>query len=216
MRSTLDPTSAARAQSAHAYQSSDSDSGFGALPGTTAGRFRRRHLLCDLHDATLATAVERLFDEFFELEWIFDHRYGADPVVLAAVASELLSRQGWKCETMQCKAEVRRSRKSFFFGMRDWAMPEQVLSHTVLIVDGTHLIDFGLGAIRRSFDREFPWGIACPVNETHDAGVSLDVAGHGRIRWSALTSPQPSPQAIRAHAAVRTLLREYDGLVRAA
>ncbi|MBC7603296.1 MAG: hypothetical protein H7255_11645 [Ramlibacter sp.] len=215
MRSTSDLIPAAR-DNGHAFQGSDGDSSFGALAGTTAGRFRRRHLLCETHDAALATSVQQLFDEFFELEWIFDHRHGAAPAVLAAVAGELLLRQGLHCETMQCKAEVRRSRKSFIFGLRDWAMPEQAPSHAALLVEGTHLIDFALGAIRRSFDREFPWGIVCPVNETHDHAVSLDVPGHGRIRWSSFASLDASQQTMKTQAAVRALLREYDSAMQAA
>lgn len=176
-------------------------------PVTT--QFRRRHLHGAAAASGMALAVERLFDEFFELEWIFDHRYGAAGHLLASVAAALLERRGWPARVACCEAEVRKGTRTFHCGVKDWAGQGQHGGHAVCLVGGALLLDFALADVRRNFDRAFPWGLVSALGGEDDQIAALDIVGHGRMRWCAEQAVMGPAQAMKVASLLPRLLLEY-------
>jgi hypothetical protein len=180
------------------------------LSNPVTARFRRRHLHWAAAHPSFSFAVDRLFDEFFELEWTFDHRYGAAGELLASAAATLLARHGFACRVACCHAEVRQGRRAFHLGVKDWASQQKPQHHAVCLVQEELLLDFALGDVRRNFDRGFPWGVAIPVSASRSDGLvaSVDIEGHGRVRWSsaAASEEQTAKGAVR----LARMLREHE------
>lgn len=178
------------------------------LANPVTSQFRRRHLHGAAAPGRMALAVERLFDEFFELEWIFDHRYGAASHVLASAAAALLERRGWPARVACCEAAVRKGTRTLHFGVKDWAGQGQQHGHAVCLVGDALLLDFALADARRNFDRAFPWGIVTALRREEGQVAALDIAGHGRVRWSGEEVMGPA-QAMKVATLVPRLLLEH-------
>lgn len=179
------------------------------LANPVTSQFRRRHLHGAVTPGGMALAAERLFEEFFELEWVFDHRYGAASHVLASAAAALLERRGWPARVACCEAEVRKGTRTFHFGVKDWAGQAQLGGHAVCLVGETLLLDFALADARRNFDRAFPWGIVSALGREEDQVAALDIPGHGRMRWSGEEAVMGPAQAMKVATLVPRLLLEH-------
>ena len=179
------------------------------LANPVTRRFRGRHLHNAVPDAGPALAIDRLFDEFFELEWIFDHRHGASGALLASVAAALLDRRGWHARVVGCQCEVKKGGRAFHLGVRDWAASEPGRGHAVCVVEDRLIVDFALADVRRTFERGFPWGIATPIVRVGDGLASLPIAGHGRVRWSGEAPALAAADAMKVATLLPRLLLDH-------
>lgn len=171
---------------------------------------RRRQLLVASSDPERAAFAELVFDRMHDLGWLYLYNYGAACFLVASLVRRIALAHGHQARVASCYVEIASDKGSYLLGAQGYAKPGQVDGHAVCIVDEALLVDFGLGNVRRSYRRGFPWGLACDAGRDGAVLAGLALPGE-QVRWKDdWQSPQTQAELDRYEPHLDGLLRQYQ------
>lgn len=144
-------------------------------------------LLNKASQAALAARVERAFDRFFDLGWLYLHNWGANCYLMASLVAEVMRREGHAARLVAGRVEIAMDDHVFVVGGKGVALPGQIDGHAFCVVDECLLIDFALGVARKGFRRDLFWGVAADFQPSEDPAAVVARAEHpraGTLSWS--------------------------------
>lgn len=151
---------------------------------------RRALLLGAAPDAATAALLQRVFDAFFDLGWLYLHNWAGTCTMMAQLVCRALQWHGAAARVQLGTLVVDRDGRSFGLGREGGAGPGQFDGHAYCVVDERLVVDFGLGNLRRAFRRDLPWALTAPLQP---AGAVLATLAHPRIgRATWFTDWQPA------------------------
>lgn len=111
----------------------------------------------------LQDLVERLYDHFHDLGWLYLHNFGSVCFLMTSLVCKVLRLHGYRAEAVSGHLEIVRASDQYVFklGAEGGAKPGQIPGHAFCVLEDSLIVDFGLGSIRRAYHRDFPWGLAC-------------------------------------------------------
>ena len=162
-------------------------------------------------DPALLQRLQRVFDRFFDLGWLYLHNWGSTCQVTATLAARVLQAEGLRARVCTGSLHIRHGEREFRLGRSGTADPAQVDLHVFCLVQERVLLDFGLGNVRRRFLRGYPWAMAFDTRpEGAVAGVADDLR-LGRAEWRTDWTVADAAQQLQAAQEVaRRLLPLYD------
>ncbi len=145
---------------------------------------RRALLVSQLGDTTLATSVQRLFDRFFDLGWLYLHNWAGVCSMMATLVAQAMQAEGHRTQVLMGCFHAELDGKPFRMGRGGHEVPGKLDGHVFCVVEGRVLVDFGLGNVRRHFRRDYPWALAvdCDLHGTELATLQHPRAG--TVRWT--------------------------------
>jgi hypothetical protein len=155
---------------------------------------RQSLLWMDVADPALAHRLQRLFDRFFDLGWLYLHNWGSTCQVTATLAATVLQREGLDARVCQGSLALRHGERSFRLGRSGLADASQIDVHLFCLVQGQVLLDLGLGNVRRRFLRGYPWAVAFDARPEGLRAGTIESPRWGRAEWW-LDEPEPAPHA---------------------
>lgn len=147
---------------------------------------RESLLVNSVSHPVLAQRIERLFDRFFDLGWLYLHNWAGTCHVMAELVAQALRQQGHLTRVVWGEAAIHHGKRLLHLGRAGSARPGQFDGHLFCIVDECALVDFGLGNVRQVFRRDAVWAVAADSsgNEAMLADVRHPLVG--RMCWRAL------------------------------
>lgn len=159
-------------------------------------------LALQLDDAARTALVERLFDRFFDLGWLYLHNWAGHCHLMALLVAQAMRLEGRLARTTWGAVQVRDGGQGFRLGTPGSARPGQIDGHAFCIVDETFVVDFGLGNLRKGYRREAPWAVAAEADLTGEALFVLDHPALGQATWR---QADPPPDAVHHEAMAQAL-----------
>lgn len=122
----------------------------------------RRQLRLGAADALQRELVERMYDHFHDLGWLYLHNFGAVCFMMASLVREVAQLHGHSARVASGYLDIRGAdSKIYQLGGPLLVLPGQIAGHAWCVIDECLLVDFGLGGLRRGYRRDFPWALAC-------------------------------------------------------
>lgn len=144
----------------------------------------RALLVCDVRDAALQDRVERLFDRFFDLGWLYLHNWASLCTVMATLVAKVLALEGLRTRVQLGRIAIARDGCTYDLGGPGTSAPGQFDGHVYCVLgDDEAIVDFGLGVVRRAFRRDTPWAVAVPCRREGPVLAMLEHARTGRMQW---------------------------------
>jgi hypothetical protein len=137
----------------------------------TYSRVFQRHFIVrsDLRGTQLAVAstdpelrefAQLAYDRVYDLGWLYLHNYGSVCFLMASLLRRIAAEHGYDARVASCHVEISAPGEMFRLGAQGVAKPGQIDGHAAVVIGDRTVIDFGLGNVRKSYRRNFPWG-AC-------------------------------------------------------
>lgn len=106
---------------------------------------------------------------FADLEFLgLTQKYGSYCLFMSSLLAEILKSHNFEVELKACLAVIDRGpNERFLLGGKQFALPGQIPSHLVCIVNKTVLLDFGLGNARRTFAPDLFHGLILTLDDYH-------------------------------------------------
>lgn len=136
-------------------------------------------------DAQLHDFVDQLYDHFHDLGWMYLHNFGAICFLMTSLVCLAARSHGYRARAMSGYVEVIRGTDAYRFtlGANAPVKPGQIAGHAFCILEESLIVDFGLGNLRRGYNRDFPWGVSCAYRpESPQMGTML-LANGDRVTW---------------------------------
>jgi hypothetical protein len=167
-------------------------------------------LLNKAPDAGLAALVDRVFDRFHDLGWLYLHNWGASCYLMASLLSRALQLEGHRTRVQAGYVELVKDERHFTLGGKGLAQPGQIDGHAFCVVDDGLLLDFGLGSARRSFRRDMFWAIAVPYQPGAEVVASVSHSRVGSLSWRIdWQSPRGEVELRQVQGLLDELMRAY-------
>lgn len=144
----------------------------------------RALLVCDLRDRLLQDRVERLFDHFFDLGWLYLHNWASLCTMMATLVARVLAEEGLRTRVRLGRVSVARDGATYDVGAPGSCGAGQFDGHAYCVIgDDEAVVDFGLGVLRRGFRRDMPWAVAVQGARDGPVLATLEHPLAGRVRW---------------------------------
>lgn len=144
----------------------------------------RALLVCELPDAALQGRVERLFDHFFDLGWLYLHNWASLCTMMATLVARVLALEGLRTRLQLGRIAIARDGCTYDLGGPGTSGAGQFDGHVYCVVgDDEAIVDFGLGVVRRAFRRDTPWAVALPCRREGAVLATLEHPRTGRMQW---------------------------------
>jgi len=144
---------------------------------------REEQLQVHTRHALLAPRVAQLYDRFFDLGWLYLHRFGATCFLTALLVARIASLHGHRTRVVSGWAEVRSPRGVFALGAPGHLLPGEIEGHAMCVVDDRVVVDFGLGNLRRGYRRDFVWALAADLAPAGAVLAQAATAPGETLRW---------------------------------
>ncbi len=172
---------------------------------------RASQLVVQSANPALRDFAVALYDRFYDLGWLYLHQYGATCFTMAALVRRAAQASGHQARIAVGYVEAISSEGIFLLGGKGYAGPGQIDGHAACIVDESLLIDFGLGNLRRQYQRSFYWGVACDYQRAASCMAELNLPNAQRLCWKDDWQSPGGPGQIAADAAtVESLFKDYQ------
>jgi hypothetical protein len=145
---------------------------------------RGSQLLTSITDDAQRLMVEALYDRFFDIGWLYLHNFGSTCFMMATLVAHLARACGHQARIVCAHLEISFPQGKYGLGAKGFAGPSEIEGHAVCIIDESTLVDFGLGNARRTYRRDFYWGLACTYAPDHGALGCIQTRGE-TLRWVA-------------------------------
>lgn len=122
---------------------------------------RDKQLLVVAQSGAMHDFAETLYDRFYDLGWLYLHKFGAVCFLMASLVARVAASHGYRARIESCYVEIAKGDGRYLLGAEGYAKPGQIDGHAVCILEDCMLIDFGIGNARRNYRSDFPWGLAC-------------------------------------------------------
>jgi hypothetical protein len=163
--------------------------------------------VASVRDAAMAARLQRLFDSFYDLGWLFLHNWGATCHVAASLVAGALREQGVAARVACGSVAIEHAGRSFRVGRLGDVAAQQMDLHVFCIADERVLVDFGLGNVRRRFSRHYPWAVAVDLAPDGGRAAVIDTPRTGRVEWRTdWTVPEAGEQLAAAQEVAQRLL----------
>ena len=123
------------------------------------GELRGQQLLVASTQPELADFGRLLYDRMYDLGWLYLHNFGSACFLVSSLARRLAELHGRRARIVSGQVEVNNQGSAFMLGGQGFAKPGQVDGHAVCVIDDALVLDFGLGNVRKSYRRDFYWGV---------------------------------------------------------
>jgi hypothetical protein len=123
------------------------------------GELRGQQLLVASTRPELADFGRLLYDRMYDLGWLYLHNFGSACFLVSSLARRLAELHGRRARIVSGQVEVLNQGNAFMLGGQGFAKPGQVDGHAVCVIDDALVLDFGLGNVRKSYRRDFYWGV---------------------------------------------------------
>lgn len=144
----------------------------------------RALLVCELPDAALQVRIERLFDCFFDLGWLYLHNWASLCTMMATLVARVLALEGMRTRVQLGRLVVVRDGCTYNLGGPGTSGAGQFDGHVYCVLgDDEAIIDFGLGVVRRAFRRDTPWAVAVPCRRDGPVLATLEHDRGGHMQW---------------------------------
>jgi hypothetical protein len=123
------------------------------------GELRGQQLLVTSAHPELADFGRLLYDRVYDLGWLYLHNFGSACFLISSLVRRLAELHGRRARIVSGQVEVDNQGKTFMLGGQGFAKPGQIDGHAVCVIDDAIVLDFGLGNVRKSYRRDFYWGV---------------------------------------------------------
>jgi hypothetical protein len=123
------------------------------------GELRGQQLLVASTQPELADFGRLLYDRMYDLGWLYLHNFGSACFLISSLVRRLAELHGRRARIVSGQVEVDNQGKTFMLGGQGFAKPGQIDGHAVCVIDDALVLDFGLGNVRKSYRRDFYWGV---------------------------------------------------------
>jgi len=123
------------------------------------GELRGQQLLVASTQPELADFGRLLYDRMYDLGWLYLHNFGSACFLISSLVRRLAELHGRRARIVSGQVEVNNQGNAFMLGGQGFAKPGQVDGHAVCVIDDALVLDFGLGNVRKSYRRDFYWGV---------------------------------------------------------
>jgi hypothetical protein len=123
------------------------------------GELRGQQLLVASTQPELADFGRLLYDRMYDLGWLYLHNFGSACFLVSSLVRRLAELHGRRARIVSGQVEVDNQGKTFMLGGQGFAKPGQIDGHAVCVIDDALVLDFGLGNVRKSYRRDFYWGV---------------------------------------------------------
>ena len=144
---------------------------------------RDQQLLVATQDMRLRHLVETIYDHFYDIGWLYLHNFGSTCFLMASLVCRVAQAYGFKARVESCHVNVKGQNINYNLGSPGYAKPGQIEGHAVCIIDDVLLVDFGLGGARRTYRRDFYWGIALPYEQREEVMAHMTLPQGDSITW---------------------------------
>ncbi|PXX43019.1 hypothetical protein [Undibacterium pigrum] len=160
-------------------------------------------------DRQLAHQLRQIADDFEIID--FFQQYGSCCFAMSAMLAKLLTDKGYSARVQGCYAEIKHDHSIFYVGYKGYVKDKQREGHAVCIVDEQYIIDFGLGTLRKFYDKDFSHALACEISGSKPVLGELDLDSGARISWRTdWISPMVALELQAQVAAVERILNVYE------
>jgi hypothetical protein len=142
-----------------------------------------QQLVVGATDAELAALGRVLYDRVYDMGWLFLHNFGSACFLMASIMRRLAEAHGHSARIASCYVEVTGGPNRYLLGAQGFAKQGQIDGHAACVIDERVVVDFGLGNIRKSYRRDFPWGVVFDYRREGAVLGTLAVPGGETMRW---------------------------------
>lgn len=144
---------------------------------------REEQLFVGTREAALADLARLLYDRFFDLGWLYLHRFGGVCFLAASLVCAAAQRHGHRARVESGYVEVKSPQRTYLMGAEGFAVPGRIDGHAMCIVDDAAVIDFGLGTLRCNYRRDFYWGLAADYAPAGAVSAEVQLGRGEVLRW---------------------------------
>jgi hypothetical protein len=172
---------------------------------------RDQQLVVVTDEAAMRDFAETLYDHFYDLGWFYLHNFGSACFLMASLVARIATSYGLRARVASCYVSIAEGKNSFLLGAQGYARPGQIDGHAVCILEESLLIDFGLGNVRRTYRRDFPWAMATPYRRD-GATIAALATPAGSVTWKDdWQSPDSEAELARYAPHLEGLYQQYRG-----
>ena len=171
---------------------------------------RDQQLLVVAQDGSMHDFAATLYDNFYDLGWLYLHNFGAVCFLMASLVARVATARGYRARVASCYVEIAHGEGRFLLGGQGFAKPGQIDGHAVCIVEECMLVDFGLGNARRNYRRDFPWALARGLEPEAATLGGIAMAGGETVIWkNDWQSPGAEAELARYAPHLEALYQQY-------
>ena len=171
---------------------------------------RDQQLLVVAQNGPLRDFAATLYDNFYDLGWLYMHNFGAVCFLMASLVARVATTCGYRARVASCYVEIAQGEGRFLLGGQGYAKPDQIDGHAVCIVEERMLIDFGLGNARRNYRRHFPWALVCGFQPEAAMLGGIAMASGETVIWkNDWQSPGAEAELARYAPHIEALYQQY-------
>ena len=147
------------------------------------GELRDQQLLVQSSHPELAAFGRLLYDRMYDLGWLYLHNFGSACFLAASLVRRLAELHGRKARVVSGQVEIVNQGSSFMLGGQGYAKPGQIDGHAACVIDDALVLDFGLGNVRKSYRRDFHWGVIADYRRDGAAFASVTLPDGVTMTW---------------------------------
>jgi hypothetical protein len=171
---------------------------------------RSQQLFLASSDAQMTAFARQMYDRVYDMGWLYLHNFGSVCFLMASLVRRIAEAHGYDARIASCHVEVQFPGGLYSLGGQGVAKPGQIDGHAACVINGSTLVDFGLGNIRKGYRRNFYWGVACDYRRDGAAIAQLALPGPHTMTWKDdWQSPGAHAEIARYAPFVENLFEQY-------
>jgi hypothetical protein len=171
---------------------------------------RSQQLLLAGSDPEIADFARLMYDRIYDMGWLYLHNFGSVCFLMASLVRRIALAHGYQAEIASCHVEIAHPEGMYLLGAQGVAKPGQIDGHAACLLNGTTLVDFGLGNVRKGYRRDFYWGVVCDYRRHGAAIGAITIPGPQTATWKDdWQSPATETEVTRYAPFVENLFQQY-------
>lgn len=156
-------------------------------------------------------AIETVYDNFYDLGWLYLHNFGSVCFLMAQLAQRAFESRGHRARCESGFVEIlHEGRLAYVLGGQGYAQPGQIEGHACCVVDDAVVVDFGLGNVRKGYRRDFPWAVAAPLRADGATLACAELPTGYAVCWrTSWRSPESEREFAKLRPVADELMKRY-------
>jgi DNA-binding Lrp family transcriptional regulator len=172
---------------------------------------RDQQLMVMTEDDKLREFAESLYDNFYDLGWLYLHNFGGVCFLMASLVKRVAAAYGYTARVESCYVDVSNAHERYMLGAQGFAKEGQIDGHAMCVIDDALIIDFGLGNIRKGYRRDFYWAMACDYRPEGSVLASVGLPTGHTVTWkNDWQSPDSEAELARYAPHIDELFQQYE------